>query len=131
MFLAFKFDFIDEFIKKLISRANHKTSEVNILLEYIEFLSDPKKIIEQYEPGVQIGEITQNLQIAFTKLDLYMNLIQSAVRVSGVHNHLQFEEMEVTEGSGFTGNYAAKCSYCGKELIEYDQLMQFNKDLAN
>ena len=118
--MAFKFDFIDEFIKKLISRANHKTSEVNILLEYIEFLSDPEKIINQYEPGVEIGEISENLKIAFTKLDLYMNLIQAAVRISGVHNHLQFEEMEITEGSGFNGNYASTCNYCSKELIEYD-----------
>ena len=39
--------------------------------------------------------------------------------------------MEITEGSGFTGNYASMCTYCNKELIEYDQLMQFNKDLAN
>lgn len=73
--LAFKFDFIDEFIKKLITRANHKTSEVNVLLEYIEFLSDPEKIISQYNPEVKIGEIQEVLAIAFTKLDLYMNLI--------------------------------------------------------
>lgn len=73
--LAFKFDFIDEFINKLISRANRNTSEVNILLEYIEFLSDPKKIIEQYDQDVCIGQIEENLKIAFTKLDLYMNIV--------------------------------------------------------
>lgn len=59
--LAIKFDFIDEFIRKLINRANRNTSEVNILLEYIDYLSDPEKIISQYEPDVEIGDIRQNL----------------------------------------------------------------------
>ena len=43
--LAIKFEFIDEFIKKLITRADRNTDEVNILLEYIEYFSNPEKII--------------------------------------------------------------------------------------
>lgn len=86
--LAIKFDFIDEFIKKLISRANRNTNEVNILLEYIDYFSNPEKIMAQYEPDVKIGDIRENLHIAFSKLDLYVNLVQAAVRVSGVHSHM-------------------------------------------
>lgn len=53
--LAIKFDFIDDYIKKLISKANRNTSEVNTLLEYIEHLNNAERIISQYEPNVKIG----------------------------------------------------------------------------
>lgn len=85
--LAIRFDFIDNFISKLIARANHNTGEVNLLLEYIEYLHNPERIISQYEPDVKIGDIRDNLRVAFSKLDLYCNLIQAAVRVAGVHSH--------------------------------------------
>jgi hypothetical protein len=63
--LSIKFDFIDEFIKKLITRANRNTNEVNILLEYIDYFSNPDKIMAQYQPDVKIGDIRHNLHIAF------------------------------------------------------------------
>jgi hypothetical protein len=59
--LAIKFDFMDEFIKKLITRANRNTSQVNVLLEYIEYLNSPERIIAQYDPEVRIGDIRDNL----------------------------------------------------------------------
>lgn len=43
--LAIKFEFMDEFIKGLITRANRNTKEVNVLLEYIEYLHSPERII--------------------------------------------------------------------------------------
>lgn len=43
--LAIKFEFADQFINKLISRANRNTNEVNILLEYIDYFSNAENII--------------------------------------------------------------------------------------
>jgi hypothetical protein len=54
-------------------------------LEYVDYLSNPEKIIEQYGEDVKIGDISKNLHIAFSKLELYMNLIQAAVKVSSMH----------------------------------------------
>ena len=43
--LAIKFEFIDDFIENLIKRAGGDTERVNILLEYVDYLSNPEKII--------------------------------------------------------------------------------------
>jgi len=43
--LAIKFEFIDEYIGRLINKANRNTSDVNILLEYIDYFSNPEQII--------------------------------------------------------------------------------------
>ena len=88
--LAIRFEFIDTLISKLISRANHNTGDVMILLEYIDQFTNPENLIDQFSPDVEIGEIRENLQKAFYKLDLYINLIQAAVRVSGVQCHNLF-----------------------------------------
>ena len=85
--LAIKFEFIDEFIEKLINRANRNSKEVNILLEYVDYFSKPENIISQYGPDVKIGEIRDNLCIAFNKLAMYIDLIQAAVRISGISCH--------------------------------------------
>ena len=81
--LAIKYNFIDKFISDLIVRANRNTKEVNVLLEYIDYFSNPENIIAQYDPETKIGDIREKLITAFNKLDLYINLIQAAVRVSG------------------------------------------------
>ena len=44
--LAIKFDFIDEFIARLISHVNRKTDHVYVLLEYIDYFGNPESIIE-------------------------------------------------------------------------------------
>lgn len=46
--LAMRFNFIDRFIEGLIERANQNTDQVNTLLEYVDYLSNPEKLIEQY-----------------------------------------------------------------------------------
>ena len=46
--------------------------------------------MDQYDPDVKIGDIRDNLIIAFNKLDLYCNLIKAAVKVSGSQCHLLF-----------------------------------------
>ena len=43
--LAIQFNFIDEFIKKLITKANKNTADVNVLMEYIDYLHNPQQII--------------------------------------------------------------------------------------
>lgn len=45
------------------------------MLEYVDQLSNPEKLIEQYGQDVTIGEIKPNLEIAFMKLNIYTNLI--------------------------------------------------------
>lgn len=88
--LAIEFDFIDSLMSKLIARANRNTDQINNILSYIDTLRNPENIIsiiDQYDPDVRIGEIRDNLIIAFNKLDLYCKLIQSAVKVSGSQCH--------------------------------------------
>lgn len=43
--LAIEYDFIDQFIEKLINRANRKTADLNTLLKYIECVAKPERII--------------------------------------------------------------------------------------
>ena len=47
-------------------------------------------IMDQYDDDVKIGDIRDNLIIAFNKLDLYCNLIKAAVKVSGSQCHFLF-----------------------------------------
>ena len=78
-------------MRNMISKANKNTDEINVLLEYVDYFGkfgSINEIISQYDPEARIGDISENLIIAFNKLDLYVDLIQTAVRVSGAHYHL-------------------------------------------
>lgn len=66
----------------MIEKANSNTEELNILLKYIDYFSKPEQILNQYGSDVCIGDIKDELIIAFNKLDLYLTLIASAVRVT-------------------------------------------------
>jgi len=63
--------------------------------------------------------------IAFRKLDLYMNLVQAAVRVSGVHSHLQFLDKTKLDGMGYLSDDSSLCSYCNEPLIDKQMLHRF------
>lgn len=48
------------------------------MLEYIDYFgkfSNTQEIIAQYDPDTKIGDIRDKLIVAFSKLDLYVNLI--------------------------------------------------------
>ena len=55
--LAIQFNFIQDFFQSLVESANQNTASLNILLEYIDYIDQSKEIINQYQPGVQIGDI--------------------------------------------------------------------------
>jgi hypothetical protein len=73
--LAIKFEFIDDYLNNMVIRAQKDTDKLNTLLEYIEYFTNPETIISQYGPDVKIGDISENLTVAFTKLNFYMSLI--------------------------------------------------------
>jgi len=113
-------------MQSLIQNAT-KNNKINILLEYVDYFASPdsiNSIISQFDPETTIGDIRDNLIVAFGKLDLYVSLIQAAVRVSGAHYHKQFLMKERNNTIGFHQGQDSRflCDCCGKELIEYDKL---------
>lgn len=66
--------------------------------------------------------------MALEKLNLYINMTEASVRVSGIHYHLQFLIKERLLGKGFSSFESSdsikslKCTYCKQNLIEPEQL---------
>lgn len=100
-----------------------------MLLEYVDQLSNPEKLINQYGPDVTIGQIKPYLEVAFLKLSLYACVVQSAVRVSMKHSHQSFDHNATVLASGFTSDFSNRCSICDKELIDYQHLLKFRRTL--
>ena len=74
-------DFLDELVDMLIKNSYKNTDQINILLEYIEHFADPKKLFSQYGQDVELGQIRHNLLKSYNKLDLYLTLVYSGVKV--------------------------------------------------
>jgi len=58
-----------------------------VLLEYVDYLRNSDKIINQYSDDVKIKEVGDNLKVAIDKLNLYISLNKAAAKVSGDHKH--------------------------------------------
>jgi hypothetical protein len=86
--------------------------------------------MDQYDDDVKIGDIRENLMIAFNKLDLYCNLIKAAVKVSGSQCHFLFMAKHDQAGQGFNNDSHSKCDHCHQDLIEYEKLKQYQNTIG-
>jgi hypothetical protein len=62
--LSIEYNFINDFYKKMIEKANSNTNELNNLLKYIDYYSEPKDLLNQYGTDVRIADINDELKIA-------------------------------------------------------------------
>ena len=63
-----KFNFVQNFVDKLLSEENHSVEDLNTILEYVDHLDASKKLIDQYSPEVKICDIKEQIISAFEKL---------------------------------------------------------------
>lgn len=59
MHLAIEHKFIGDLIRDLINRADRKTEDLNTLLKFIIYIAEPERIISQYGPDVNIGQVRE------------------------------------------------------------------------
>ena len=78
------------------------------------------EIIEQYGEDVKISEIREKLDIAFQKLNLYKNLVDTAVKVSGKNRIEEFKSMDQSLSQGYVSNLQDQCEHCHNKLIDTD-----------
>ena len=109
----------------LIKNSYKNTDQINILLEYIEHFTDPNKLFSQYGKDVQLGEIRSNLLKAYNKLDLYLTLVRSGVKVCSSHSVSIFEEKVYNNSQGSCSDQNLMlCNICNLNLIEYDKFQR-------
>ena len=131
MILAIQFNFIDEFIQKLIEKANRNTNEVNVLMQYIDYFHNPDQIVQQYGQDVTIGQIRDKLTIAFSKLDLYQKLVKAAKKIGDFQYHDQFTKTVEKNGEGYDANQdELLCNLCNKKLIDRDVLIRLRQHIG-
>ncbi len=61
---------------------------------------------------------------AYRKLDLYLTIVSSAVKVCASHYSEAFKSKVIFNSQGITANQnELKCYICKEDLIEYDKFM--------
>jgi hypothetical protein len=41
-----RFSFVDELLEKLLKRAAHSVEDLNLILEFVDFFTEPESIVE-------------------------------------------------------------------------------------
>ncbi len=66
---------------------------------------------------------------AYRKLDLYISLLDSAVKVCRYHYLESYENKVQFNFQGISGNHnTLKCNICNDDLIEYDKFLKMKEN---